>query len=290
MVWRAYLHPLPESREEGFLYPEVILQQYTEVIEHYTEYDEAGRLFRSRSCLERIRTQELLLRHLPPAPAKVADIGGGPGVHAFWLAEQGYQVSLLDLTPRHIEQVRTHAAASGIPLEDIREGDGRALPYADASFDVALLCGPLYHLPERDDRLQALREARRVLRPDGMLFAAILSRFSPMMDHMLLGSQILEEHMVDFLRIISVGYVIKPPAFTTAYFHLPQEAREEAGEAGFKVEHLYAIESIGGYLPNFDAVLEDPAALEHMLRMIRQVEEHEALLGASAHQLLVARK
>lgn len=270
------------------------MRQYAEVIEHYTEGDEAGRLFRSRSRLEPIRTQELLLRHLPPAPAKIADIGGGAGAHAFWLAEQGHEVHMLDLTPKHIAQARAHAEASGITLADIREGDGRALPYADASFDVAMLCGPLYHLPEREDRLQALREAHRVLRPGGMLIAAILSRFSPMMDDVMFNPTADPQKIEYFANaVLPNGRWNNPPGvslFTTAYFHLPQEAREEAGEAGFTVDHLYAVESFGRYLPNFDAVWEDPTALEDMLRLIRLVEEQEAMLGASAHQLLVARK
>jgi len=262
------------------------MRQYTEVIEHYTEYDEAGRLFRSRSCLERIRTQELLLRHLPPAPATVADVGGGPGVHAFWLAEQGYAVHLLDLTPKHVAQARAHAGTTGVSLADIREGDGRALPYADASFDVVLLFGPLYHLPEHEDRLRALREAYRVLRPGGVLFAAILSRFSPMMDDVMFHPT-ADPQKIDYFAnaVLPEGRWINPPGvslFTTAYFHLPQEARAEATEAGFDVEHLYAVESFARYLPNFDAVWEDPTALENVLRLIRQVEEHEALLGVSA--------
>src|ERR1700730_2827992 len=75
-----------------------------EALRFYMEYDEAGRLFRSGGPIERLRTQELISRYAPKAPATVYDIGGGPGVYALWLAQQDYTVHLLDAVPRHIEQ------------------------------------------------------------------------------------------------------------------------------------------------------------------------------------------
>ena len=73
------------------------------------------------------------------------------------------------------------------PLAGCRVGDARALEFEDASADAALLLGPLYHLTERADRLAALREARRVLRPGGNLFAAGISHFASTVDALVQG-------------------------------------------------------------------------------------------------------
>src|SRR3984957_7033708 len=62
--------------------------------------------------LEFQRTQEIVLRALPPAPAVVADVGGGPGRYALWLAALGYHVVHRDLVPLHVEQVTSAAAAA----------------------------------------------------------------------------------------------------------------------------------------------------------------------------------
>ncbi len=59
-------------------------------------FDEARRLEQADSQIEKLRTQELLHRYLPPPPGLILDIGGGAGVYAFWLAERGYQVHLVD--------------------------------------------------------------------------------------------------------------------------------------------------------------------------------------------------
>lgn len=79
------------------------------------------------------------------------DVGGGPGTHARWLAEDGYRVHLVDPVPRHIAE----AEASGCSVE---LGDARALSARDDSYDVVLLLGPLYHLVDAADRRTALAE------------------------------------------------------------------------------------------------------------------------------------
>ncbi len=83
---------------------------------------------------------------------------------------------LVDPVPLHVEQAGAASARAERPLATVLQGDARALPHDDASADAVLLLGPLYHLVERDDRLTALREARRVLRPGGVVVAAAISR------------------------------------------------------------------------------------------------------------------
>ena len=89
-----------------------------------------------------MRTVELLGRVLPAPPARVLDVGGGTGIHARWLARDGYDVTLVDLMAEHVERAATiegvHASV----------GEARSLAAPDASFDVVLLLGPLYHLTD----------------------------------------------------------------------------------------------------------------------------------------------
>ena len=133
----------------------------------YAGYDEAGRLARNR--LELLRTQELLRARLPPAPARILDVGGGTGAHAEWLQRDGYAVTLIELVPAHVEAARARGLTA-------RHGDARALAELDASAEATLLLGPLYHLPDAADRARALTEAVRVTRPGGLVFAAAIAR------------------------------------------------------------------------------------------------------------------
>lgn len=62
-----------------------------EVRAHYDEGREQGRLRKGGGLLELLRTQDVLRRFLPKPPAKVLDVGGAAGVHAEWLAADGYR-------------------------------------------------------------------------------------------------------------------------------------------------------------------------------------------------------
>src|SRR5215208_6287619 len=114
-----------------------------EILAHYEAGIETPRLARGAGLLERARTIDLLSRHLPPPPARIVDIGGGPGAYAVWLAGLGYDVRLIDPVPLHVEEARVAAARAGVAL-DAAIGDARMLPDGDASADAALLMGPLY--------------------------------------------------------------------------------------------------------------------------------------------------
>jgi ubiquinone/menaquinone biosynthesis C-methylase UbiE len=140
-----------------------------EILSFYNRGKEAKRLFKGIGPLELARTQELIARYFPPPPAVVFDVGGGPGVYACWLAQAGYKVHLVDAVPLHVEQARQASQAQpSRPIASLEVGDAQRLNCPDASADGVLLHGPLYHLTEREARLAAIRESKRVLRPGGV--------------------------------------------------------------------------------------------------------------------------
>ena len=89
---------------------------------------------------------------------------------------------LIDPVELHLEQARSYVARSGVALRSITRGDARCLDVPSGSADAVLLLGPLYHLVEYSDRQSALREAHRVLKPHGVLFAAAISHFASLID------------------------------------------------------------------------------------------------------------
>src|SRR5687768_17389593 len=156
---------------------------FEQVLSFYERGLERDRLTSGAGALEFARTQALLERYLPPSPATIADVGGGPGRYAIWLTERGYSVHLVDAVPLHVEQARLAASAlQGAALASAEVGDARELGLEDASADAVLLLGPLYHLTERVDRVRVLAEARRVCRPGGVVIAAAISRFASTLD------------------------------------------------------------------------------------------------------------
>ena len=246
---------------------------------------ERDRLAAGVGALEFARTTMILERVLPAAPARIADIGGGPGRYATWLAARGYQVQLIDPVPLHIEQARAAAI-------DAKQGDARALDLPDASFDAVLLLGPLYHLPDRGDRLKALAEARRVCRPRGVVVVAAISRFASILDGLRAGyladpafAAVAASDLRDGRHQNPTG---DPAYFTTAYFHRPEELRAECEEAGLIHERTVGIEGPAWLLADPDKWLSDPARRETLLAALTSLEAEPALLGASAHLLAIA--
>ena len=258
-----------------------------EIIDFYTTaYDEVARLSsHAYNELEFLRTQELLRRHLPAPPAAVLDVGGGPGVHARWLVADGYDVHLVDPVERHLRQARESAGCS------TELGDARALTARDASYDTALLLGPLYHLTDRADRVRALREARRVLRPGGLVAAAAISRYAVLLDLASTG-RLGPDSSATVLPILAAGRHDDRLGFTTAYFHTADELSSELTEAGFGGVRLYGVEgpawvSLKGVESYTGTSLAGSPLLESALVAARIAESDPALLVVSSHLLAV---
>src|SRR5258708_7220925 len=130
---------------------------------------------------------ELLERLLPGPPARVLDVGGGPGTFAAPLARRGYRVHLVDPVRLHVEQARQAAGSDPAVGFTAALGDARELSEPAASQDAVLLFGPLYHLTEAAHRAQALSQARRGLRPGGRLLALAGSPVPPLLDGLYQG-------------------------------------------------------------------------------------------------------
>lgn len=257
------------------------LTEYYELL-----YAERDRLKRREGKLELARTQELLRRYLPPPPAQILDIGGGTGIYASWLAAHGYAVHLLDIVPAHVQEA-ARASTFSAAL-----GDARALPVPDASYDVALLFGPLYHLLEAEDRLAALAEARRVVRPAGLVVAAYVSRGAVALDGYVKGwidrpgvMRAVRDHIQN-----GVSPAHGSGFGAIAYFHLPAEARAELVPAGLEVLALFGVEGPGWVAHDFDDRWQRAEGREVILECARLCEDKPELQALSTHLLAFSRR
>lgn len=256
--------------------------------------DEQSRLNTGSARLEFLRTQELLARYLQPPPAVIADVGGGSGPYALLLAKQGYEVHLVDPIPLHVEQAKVGSTMQPqAPLASATVGDARSLSFDDASVDAVLLLGPLYHLTERNDRIKALQEATRVVRPGGLVLAAAISRFTSAIDGM---HRRIEDPQFEAIveRDLQDGQHRNPTRdpdwFTTAYFHLPGALEGECSEAGLTIQSTVAVEGPGWMLAGLDDWLNDPARRSKLLGTLRKIEAEPSLMGVSSHFLVVGSK
>jgi len=253
---------------------------------YYERGEEADRLARSGAGrLEFERTQEIVLRHLPPPPATVADIGGGPGRYSVWLAALGYRVVHRDIVPMHVDQVQTAAAADGVTV-DAALGDARSLDLGDQTVDAVLVFGPLYHLPRRADRVQALREAYRIVQPGGPVFGAVISRWAARLDGMLRARMYAKyptaEEVVDEVEHSGLLQPLGPGSFC-GVTHRPGQVRAEFAAAGLAVADLVCVEGAAYLLDDLDARMADRRDWQVVLDSARAHERVPELLGIGSH-------
>jgi ubiquinone/menaquinone biosynthesis C-methylase UbiE len=264
-----------------------------EVQRYYDEYAEESRLHIASFQLEFERTKIILQQRLPPAPGPIVDVGGAAGVYSAWLAAQGYEVHLVDASPRLVAEARRLNTTLVRPIATLHAADARELPQADGSAAAVLMMGPLYHLQAADDRQQALREAGRVLVAGGTIVAAAISRYASALDGIVhkLGAdpafrKIRDRDLIDGCHINDTGRI---DYFTTAYLHHPDELLTEVREAGFCDVEVIGVEGPGWLMPDFDARWADPVLRADMLDVARKLESERTLLGVSAHLLAVGR-
>lgn len=264
------------------------------VADYYERTPEESRLEHGPFLLESARTRELIERYAPRPPATVLDVGGAAGAYALWLAGAGYQVHLVDAAPRLVEEAARRSAASPHPLVSCRVGDARALEAPDGSADLVLLLGPLYHLPARADRVLALREAARVLKPGGRVLAAAISRAASALDGLSRELLVDSRFAAIVARDLRDGQHRNPTErvdyFTTAYFHRPDELVAELQEAGLRSLGVFGIEGPGWILPDIAARMGDDARRDGVLLIARALETEPSVIGVSAHLLAVGEK
>jgi SAM-dependent methyltransferase len=112
----------------------------------------------------------------PQRGERCVDLGCGTGAFTRRLRTFGLDLLGIDISPRSIERARS--TQDGIRYE---VGDITSTELADGSFDLATLSGVLHHITARADRIRAMREALRILRPGGRLYAFDPNAHSPSM-------------------------------------------------------------------------------------------------------------
>jgi SAM-dependent methyltransferase len=256
---------------------------------YYARDDERDRLDGPVGRLEFARTIEIVQRTLPPPPATVADIGGGPGRYTDWLVAAGYSVILRDIVADHVEQVRRRHGGR----VDAAQGDARALDLLDGSADAVLLLGPMYHLQSEDDRLLVLREAGRVVRAGGAVQVAAITRWATRLHGILLERfHLAHPQILQLVDEMERSGRIEPvhEASFTGFAHRPEQLRAEIVRSGLLLESLVGVEGPGYLLGDLEARLDDPGERVVLLDTLRAVERVPELLGLGPHLLATARR
>ena len=271
-----------------------------DVLAGYNAGVEKNRLRTDLGLIEFERTKEILLDTLPLAPAVIYDIGGGYGEYSFWLAEQGYEVYLYDISETNIKLATELSKEYSCSLMGMDITDARSIERPPESADAILLFGPLYHIVEYNERQLCLQECYRLLKPGGMLYTAAITRYATLLWATTVygeRNRLLDENafyeMIE--HEIKTGHHIKNPesayrGMGRSYFHLPNELKYEIETAGFTDTDIRGVVSPAWLAPDIDKIWTDESKRESIMRVVRLCEKEESIMGLSTHILSISRK
>ncbi|MFF2479973.1 class I SAM-dependent methyltransferase [Paenibacillus sp. NPDC058071] len=264
------------------------------VIDYYSSFDEWGRL--DREPIEFRINLHYIKQYLPPE-GKVLDNGAGPGKYAMELANLGLRVTLSDLTPRLVEWAKEKADE----LQVTKQFDGfhvlnaanlHGLP--NEEFDASLMLGPLYHLQQEEERIQAVEELFRVTKKGGIVFVAFQTR-----TRMTINSLRDPQHWkpndtldsINKFRADGIFNHADKGRFTGAYFFPLHDIKPFMASHGFEAIELIGSSSIGGMLSEEQKQYWKERGEERQLTdLLIEYAKDPSILGVSSHLLYIGRR
>lgn len=275
------------------------------VLAGYNAGIEKGRLRSGIGLIEFERTKEILRERLPKAPAVIYDIGGAYGEYAWWLSSLGYEVHLFDLSETNIRMSAELAAEyPGVGLASATVCDARSVPRPDRSADAILLMGPLYSITEYEERILAIRESRRLLKDEGLLFSAALTPYSVLVSRLAVyhGDRLKKRRELDDPAVLGIigraledGCYINPEkkiatGIGSSHLHTARALREELTAGGFHTASVHGVMGGAWLAPNLDELLANEETRAVLLKTVRMPDTREEIIGLSGHMLAVSKK
>ena len=255
--------------------------------EFYSHYDEDGHLSKKHGSVEFLTTMRYIGKYIKPGD-RVLEVGAGTGRYSHALARQGYTVDAVELIGHNIDVFQNNTQ----PGENISITQGNALDlsaFSDNTYDITLLLGPLYHLYTKEDKRQALREAIRVTRPGGVIFAAYVISDGCLLDEGFLRGNINVAEYVKTGLLDRETFAAKSEP--KDLFELVRKEDVDELMRDFPTTRLHYVASDGCALLLRDAIdaMDDDAFALYLNYHFATCERAD-LLGVTSHALDVFRK
>lgn len=262
-----------------------------EIEDFYATTSEEGRLQLGLGPLEFERNKALISKYLPKKGV-IIDVGGGPGIYSEWLAGLGHDVYLIDPVEKHIKQANKRSAKAKKQFKSLF-AEARNLELEDNLADVVILHGPLYHLQAKTDRIAAIAEAKRVLKPNGIALGFAINHSASTIAALLNGF-IHNPEIFEMCKAELSGGIHTPPknmpgVLPPAYFHRPNELKAEFEEAGFTYLGTYAVEGLIWMDKNYFQTRSDPQKKERIMELMQIMEKDPDLLSLSPHMMIAGK-
>ena len=254
--------------------------------EYYNNCDEDGRLLSRHGQVEYLTTMKYIRESLAGlSDPKILEVGAGTGRYSVTLAKQGLKVTAVELIPHNLEILKSKLDGT----EPITALQGNALDlsrFADETFDLTLLLGPMYHLYSKEEKLQALSEAVRVTKSGGRILVAYCMN-EPTVIQYVFGLNHLREVM-DLNMLTSDWHCISEPKDLFEMVRTEEIAELDAAVPVRRIK-LVAADGATNYKREYIDAMDDETFSKWMDYHFT-ICERQDLIGASHHTLDILQK
>lgn len=230
------------------------------------------------------------LKKFLPQKGQILDAGGGAGRYSIWLAKQGYEVTLIDISKKQVEIARNKAKEFEVDEKiNFQKGDIRNLDFGSSTFDAVLCTGaPLSHIIEATERKKAVKELKRTSKPNAPIFISVIGLLATVLaviknfPHEI---QLLPEIMEDgnYTKELLEKYDLDS-TFTASHAFRREEFKELLEEQGLEVEKMAGLET---FMVNSKTVSEENK--KTIKKICKDYREDPTMTDISNHILAVAR-
>ncbi|MBQ6333622.1 MAG: class I SAM-dependent methyltransferase [Erysipelotrichaceae bacterium] len=235
----------------------------------YNKFNENKRLDRRHGQVEFLTSMKYIHEYLK-AGDKIVDIGAGPGRYALALKDEGYDVTAVEYVRPNIGMLR----AKDKEIKIVEASAVDLSMFEDDSFDVVIMFGPLYHLYEKEDRLKALKEAKRITKR--IIFTTCI-----MNEYAVIEYAFKDGNYKQIKDKLDENFKIDDPE--ALFFQSRIEEIDELNNmAGLKLLKRFASDGPSDYMRDTINKMDDET-FEAYLNFHLKTCERKELLGASSH-------